>query len=93
MSRSRVFTIALLVGLIGLLSWGCCTQPAEQNAFPELSGPYLGQTPPGLKAQVFAPGIVNTPLYTRDLAMTPDGKEIYFGVAAGGYRYTSIAVS
>jgi len=25
-----------------------------------LKGPYLGQTPPGLKAQPFAPGIVNT---------------------------------
>jgi hypothetical protein len=47
------------------------------------SGPYLGQTPPGMEARLFAPGIVNTGMFTRDLAMTPDGKEIYFSVVTG----------
>lgn len=54
------------------------------RAFPELRGPYLGQNPPGMQPEIFAPGIVSTGLATRDLAMTPDGDEIYFSVTVGG---------
>jgi hypothetical protein len=55
----------------------------HESAFPELRGPYLGQEPPGLEPQLFAPGIVSTGLATRDVAMMPDGSEIYFAVTAG----------
>ncbi|MGW8265345.1 MAG: hypothetical protein ACWGSQ_03195 [Longimicrobiales bacterium] len=51
--------------------------------FPVLTGPYLGQTPPGDTPELFAPGIVTTGMYTRDVAMTPDGSELYFGVLLG----------
>jgi len=50
-----------------------------------VSGPYLGQTPPGDTATLFAPGIVSTGMFTRDVAMTPDGGEIYFGVRVGPF--------
>jgi hypothetical protein len=53
----------------------------NQDVFPVLKGPYLGQTPPGTSAAVFAPGIVSTGLYTRDIAMTKDGNEIYFCIS------------
>ena len=59
-------------------------EAAEGSTFPELRGPYLGQEPPGLEPRIFAPGIVSTGLATRDVAMTPDGKELYFGVTLGG---------
>ena len=32
----------------------------RQSGFPVLEGPYLGQTPPGMTPEVFAPGIVCT---------------------------------
>jgi WD40-like Beta Propeller Repeat len=48
---------------------------------PLLKGPYLGQVPPGTTPVVFAPGIVSTGLYTRDIAMSKDGKEIYFCIS------------
>lgn len=51
------------------------------NDFPVLEGPYLGQLTPGTTPLVFAPGIVSTGLYTRDIAMSPDGKEIYFCIS------------
>ena len=51
---------------------------------PVLSGDYLGRTPPGSTPQLFAPGVVSTGLYERDIAMTPDGDEIYFGLMTGG---------
>lgn len=68
------------------LALAACT--AEPAAFPILTGPYLGQVPPGDTARLFAPGIVSTGMYTRDVAITPDGREIYFGVLLG--RFTTI---
>jgi hypothetical protein len=53
----------------------------RENVFPVLQGPYLGQKPPGVTPEVFAPGIVSTGLYTRDITMTKDGSEIYFCVS------------
>ncbi|MBN2664355.1 MAG: PD40 domain-containing protein [Bacteroidales bacterium] len=47
---------------------------------------YCGETPPKKEAKLFAPGFITTSLYTRDLAMTPDGKEIYFCVSSLGYN-------
>jgi len=57
-------------------------------SFPRLTGDYLGQEPPGDEPVLFAPGIVSTGMYTRDLAMTPDGSEIYYGVLLG--RFSAI---
>jgi hypothetical protein len=51
---------------------------------PVRTSPYLGQKPPGDKAALFAPGLVSTGMTERDVAMTPDGREIYYGLAFGG---------
>jgi hypothetical protein len=52
------------------------TSPAK---FPVLKGPYLGQAPPGLTPQIFAPGIVSTPdLREMSATVSADGREIYF---------------
>jgi len=58
-------------------------QPAQQreDKFPELHGPYLGQKPPELKPEVFAPGIISTLAYEHGaLAFSPDGQELYWSV-------------
>ncbi|MGD2122659.1 MAG: hypothetical protein PVJ76_12985 [Gemmatimonadota bacterium] len=69
------------------LTWGCTAPPAESEsegtAPQELRGDYLGQPLPGPEPEVFAPGFVTTDMYTRDVAMTPDGSELYFGVLLG----------
>jgi hypothetical protein len=52
---------------------------SRQDDFPILKGPYLGQKPPGLLPEVFAPGIVSTTeLNERDVSFSSDGKEFYF---------------
>lgn len=51
--------------------------------FPVLSGSYLGQSPPEMEIELFAPGVVSTGLYERDLAISSDGKEIYYGLILG----------
>jgi hypothetical protein len=75
--------IHVLIALAVLVSGvGCATQDA---GFPELTGDYLGQAPPGAEPQLFAPGIVSTGMYVRDIAVTPDGNEIYFGTSLGNF--------
>lgn len=79
-------TMKAVIGFsLGCLVLSLCCQ-AQQSAagFPRLAGPYLGQTPPGNKPVVFAPGIVSTGLYTRDMAISKDGDEIYFSISDGG---------
>lgn len=39
---------------------------------------YLTQPKPSHTPQVFAPGIVSTGAYERDLAVSPDGKYLFF---------------
>ena len=66
---------------------------AQKSSFPDLSGPYLGQALPDTIPQLFAPGIVSTGMFTRDVAISPDGKEIYFCIAIGNYTYSTIIFS
>ena len=55
-------------------------------AFPQkgdiilLAGPYLGQKPPGMTPEIFAPGIVSTGLDELNSVFSPDGSEFYFCV-------------
>ncbi len=82
-----LFTILILLST-------ACNQVPETNAkkaqFPQLSGPYLGQHFPDSIPQLFAPGVVSTGMFTRDMAISPDGKEIYYCVAIGNYTYSTI---
>jgi len=48
--------------------------------WPVLSGPYLGQTPPGTEPEIFAPGLVSTGLTERDIHISRDGTEIRYGL-------------
>jgi hypothetical protein len=73
--------------LVLLLTCGGCDGSSTGEDVPEtspaLAGPYLGQTPPGTEPELFAPGLVSTGMHTRDLAMSPEGDEIYFSIQAG----------
>ena len=47
--------------------------------FSHLSGPYLGQVPPGLEPQVFAPGFISLASSNEySAAFSPDGTEFFF---------------
>ena len=81
----------LLLTLLTAWLHGGEGRTAPRDGFPLLRGPYLGQLPPGVQARLFAPGIVGTGMHERDVAMTPDGREIYFGVTFG--RIVTLMVS
>ena len=57
---------------------------SQQSDFPKLTGPYLGQYPPGTTPEIFAPGVVSLSEFTEySGAFSPDGMEYYF------YRFSS----
>lgn len=57
-----------------------------------LTGPYLGQIPPGSDPALFAPGIISDGFNNRDIAMLPDGSEIYYAVNMRGFDLSTIMV-
>ncbi len=65
----------------------------SSSDFPILKGQYLGQTPPGMTPEIFAPGIVSTGLPNRDVAISPDGKEMYFGIHTENFQYSTILIT
>lgn len=70
--------IALLGVIVLLLGKGLSGTNVIQKEFPVFSGAYLGQKPPGDKAELFAPGIVSTCMQHSSAYFSPDGKEVIF---------------
>ena len=55
-----------------------------------MSGPYLGQDPPGQTPEVFGPGVISK-ADTREhcLSLSPNGDELFF-TRSEGWPYTRI---
>lgn len=76
----RRFTLKLIrlifVFILTISVAGCL----KKDKFPVLRGPYLGQNPPGMTPEIFAPGIISTGYSERIAAFTPDGKELCYAL-------------
>lgn len=76
---------ALLISMLALPAASCAPAPPEADTtpteidFPVLSGPYLGQEPPGMVPELFAPGVVSTAGAEWSSSFTPDGMTFAFG--------------
>jgi hypothetical protein len=81
--RSLV-AIACLVAACGDAS----STPEPATSAPQ--GDWLGAAPPGTDPELFAPGVVSTGLYERDLAWTPGGDEVYWTVVAPLSRHATV---
>lgn len=81
-NRHRPIMIARLVSLILVLfpmAVALGQQSYSDRPFPELTGPYFGQQPPGTTPVAFAPGILNPPEgYHSSVVFSPDGSEAYW---------------
>jgi dipeptidyl aminopeptidase/acylaminoacyl peptidase len=90
----RYFSVMLVTAVLFLsISASGCGGRAEEpvaGSFPVLTGDYFGQTPPGDEPELFAPGLISTALFTRDVAIPPDGNELYFSAIVGMYNITQI---
>ena len=72
-----------LICIIGVILVVTTSISAQQKEFPKLTGPYLGQKPPGKIAKIFAPKIISTGMSESAIAVAPDGKEIFYTIHAG----------
>jgi len=71
---SRLFVLFLLLTSNKVIAYKTITE------FPKLTGPYLGQKPPGMKPELFADSIFSS-RYERFHTMicfSPDGEEVYW---------------
>lgn len=69
----KFFSLLVLVSGIGIF----CSQEKSSD-LPEIRGPYLGQKPPGMTPEIFAPGIISTGYSEIKAVFSPDGREIYY---------------
>lgn len=81
---------ALIVAPLLTLATGC--SKLNQTTVSQTETSYLGQTPPGVTPELFAPGIVSTDNLEIEGVFTTDMTEFYFvrqvlGVAPRLYRY------
>ena len=53
---------------------------AQQSEFPKLTGPYLGQKPPGIVPEIFAPDIISTALSEGPPSFMPEGGEFVYSI-------------
>jgi len=73
-----------------LLVWTCfililVISCVKKDDFPVLKGPYLGQRPPGMTPEIFAPGIISTGFRENCATFTADGKELYYGIVGSPF--------
>lgn len=85
---SKLIVVASVFCAITLL--GSCTQ---QDGVPVLSGEYLGQEPPGLKGELFAPGIMSTSLPELNSVFFPGGKEVIYSVQVGDMKWAMLMMN
>ena len=68
----------VFASFILILEIGC----AKKEDFPVLKGPYLSQKPPGMKPEIFAPGIISTEeKYELNSIFSPKGDEFYYEIS------------
>jgi len=72
--------LTIIILNIGLIS-GYSQENENNSDIQTLTGLYLGQTPPGMNPEVFAADII-TPTHEVQncLTISPDGKELYWGI-------------
>ena len=61
-------------------------QPGYKTEFSQLSGPYLGQTPPGNESEMFAPGLLTAEGNDSNIVFSPNGKEFCVSISTSGNR-------
>jgi len=76
-STNRVKVTSLIVVIF--VQSGLILCQTNTKDFPVLKGPYLGQKPPGMTPELFAPGIISTPgAWEAAITFSPDGEELFF---------------
>jgi len=68
----------------------CLTNLTGQDDFPVLKGAYLGQKPPGLEGELFAPGAMSTGLPELNSVFFPGGREVIYSIQVGQMKWALV---
>ena len=79
--------VYLILVLISSLLLSACTAKKQHS-----KDTYLGQKPPGLVPELFAPDMIKTAHREAEAAFTPDLKEFYFRRRGGDYKKNTLVV-
>ena len=71
--RSIIITFLVLICASTLIL-------AQGSSDMTLKGEYIGQKPPGIIPEIFAPGFISTDKAELNSVFTPDGREFYFSI-------------
>jgi len=74
---------AIFIFLLTFHSSSCYAQ----DKFPVLKGPYLGQTPPGMTLEIFAPGIISFGFHENGIVFSPNGNELLYSTSDNKYVF------
>ena len=75
------------IALSILMVMGCITEQHNSTTFPELTGKYLGQTPPKQTSELFAPNIISTGMSEINAVFSPDYREFYYTIITPDEQY------
>jgi hypothetical protein len=81
MKKFAYFMSALALIIVLLIA---CT---EKDDIPALSGPYLGQSPPGSEPQLFMPGLISTNYIDHCIGFLREGRVCVFSIWEKGTYY------
>jgi len=82
--KKIIFFLLILIFLV-------ISEFSRETNFSKLAGKYMGQKEPGMTPELFAPGIVTSGMTERALAISADGREIFFELMFG--RIATIMVT
>lgn len=90
--RNNIIKISTLV--LAVVLNACKTEKSntKENGSSIVENLYLGQKPPGLIPQLFAPDIIQTEHREAEAAFSPDLKEFYFRRRGGKYENNTLVV-
>jgi len=74
----KIIQSILLIGLTSVQITFAQDSQEELFSFPTLEGPYMGQQPPGMVAEPFAPGIISKEGWELEGVFSPGMNEFYF---------------
>ena len=80
--KNKTGILLLILGSIANFGFAQESKESDFN-FPDLEGPYMGQKPPGLVAEPFAPGIISKEGWELEGVFAPGMKEFYFVTRSG----------
>jgi hypothetical protein len=89
MKQNLILQSVILI--ISILLISCNQNNVQQNEtgskFNELSGPYLGQKPPGKTPEMFAPDLLSAGNEEYKITFSPDGLELCYNFSSPGAQW------